>query len=153
MASGTADQFDSRATFLRNVTFPHALFSLPKTIEEYRSACMAISTYSLIVMLLVMLFGTLVGEYVLSSCLSAFALVAAASLTRMAWLKQVDSIGLYCFAIGDFISFLFTMLYLAVRPYGSGLWLALWLLCAVFWMPLFVRFFLHGRKFLNNAAS
>jgi hypothetical protein len=157
MASGIAEQFDNRATFIRNMVFPRALFSLPKTIEEYRSASMAISTYGLIVTLLGMLFGALVGDYVLSSCLSVFALIAAASLIRMASLKRVDPIGLCCLAIGGFISFLFILLYVAIRPYagrpGDGSWLAAGLLFALVWTPFFARFFFHGRKLLNNADS
>jgi hypothetical protein len=154
---GRNEQLNNRSTFTRNLTFPHALFLLPKTTSEYRSACMAISIYSLIVMLLAILLGFGVMDYVFVVCLSAFALLAAISLIRMAWLKKIDSVGLYCFAIGAFISFLFILLYFAMRPYagrpGNGLWLAAGLLCAVFWTPFFARFFLHGRKLLNETIE
>jgi hypothetical protein len=149
------EEASNRSVFWRNLRFPYALFSLPKTAEAYRSACIGISVYSLGVILLFMLFAFSSKVYIVILFLAVFALLSAVSLIRMAWLKQIDSVGLYSFTIGDFGSFIFVLLVLAIGPYdgrpGSGLWLATGLLFIAFWTPFFVRFFLHGRKLLNNA--
>lgn len=116
---------------------------------------MAISVYSLVVMLLIALFVSLSKAYVIIAFLAAFALLSAVSLVRMAWQEKVDSAGLYSFALGSFGWFVFMALVLGIDRYdgrpGSGLWLAVWLLSIVFWTPFFVRFIFHGRKLLNNA--
>jgi len=118
---------------------------------------MGISVYSLVVMLLIVLFVSLSKAYVIIAFLAAFALLSAVSLMRMAWLRKIDSVGLYSCALGNFGWFVFLALVFAIIQYdgrpGSGLWLATGLFCAVFWTPFFVRFILHGRKLLNNAID
>src|SRR5262245_65547355 len=85
------EQSGNRSIFFRNLGFPYALFSLPRTLGEYRSAGMAFSISSLILIFLAMLLWFRTRDYALLPCLSLFALFAAISLIRMAWLRQIDS--------------------------------------------------------------
>jgi len=133
------------------------LFSPPKSEHEYRRASMAFSVsclLSLLAFAAVLWWGGS-KEYLAIVALLVFTLFAAASLVSMARLKRINSFGLYCFAIGCFVSSAFVLLYLAHiwtagRPDNWFMWVFA-VGSVAFGTPFFMRYMKHGRTFLNNA--